>query len=61
MFDIPATMEYVIHVIDLSQEDRHNLRIDSTHRPKPTVHVNSRLSFELPPSNVIRCVQSFII
>jgi hypothetical protein len=56
-FDVPASMEYAIHAIHLSQEDRHNLRIDSTHTPKPSVHANSRLSFELPPSHVIRFVQ----
>ena len=60
-FDEPASIEYAIHAIHLSQEDRHSLRIDSTHTPKPSVHANSRLSFELPPSHVIRFVQSSTI
>jgi hypothetical protein len=57
---VPASIEYVIHVIHLSQEDRHNLRINSEHIPKPSVHAKSRLVFELPLGHVIRCVRSNI-
>jgi hypothetical protein len=57
----PESMEYVIHTINLSQEDRHNLRIDSAHMPRPLTQANSRVSFELPPSDAIRFVSSFKI
>jgi hypothetical protein len=56
IIDVPPSIEYVIHVIHLSQEDRHNLRLDSNHAVKPSVHDNSRISFELLPHYVIRFV-----
>src|ERR1700728_159345 len=55
-FAEPASVEYVIHVIHLSQEDRQNLRINSDHTPEPIVHPNSRLSFKLSPDHIIRSV-----
>jgi hypothetical protein len=54
IIDMPPMVDYAIHVIRLSQEDRHNLRLDSNHTVKPSVHDNSRVSFELPPHCVIR-------
>lgn len=53
------SMRYTVHPFELTEDDKHRIKMDSAFIPKPRVSNFRPFGFNLPVSSEIRLVQDF--